>query len=319
MLNIVFLILGLTVLIIGANLLVDGASSIAKKLHVSDMVIGLTIVSIGTSAPELTVSVVAAINGNTEIVMGNIIGSNIFNILLILGISAAIFPLVVQNNTQYKEIPFSLFAAFLVLILANDVFIDKAEINIISRIDGLVLLFFFLFFLYYIFQIAKKEDVIIENKKYHSTGISVLYIVLGVAGLVFGGKYFVEGAIFVARSIGMSEKMIGLTIIAGGTSLPELATSVVAAIKRNPDIAVGNVVGSNIFNIFLILGVTALIKPISFNPNLNFDVIFLIIVSSLLLISTYTLSRRKIDRIEGYFFIAIYIVYIIYLSIYQIN
>jgi cation:H+ antiporter len=199
MLNILFLIAGLAILIIGANLMVDGASSIARKLNVSDMVIGLTIVSMGTSAPELTISIVAAINGNTEIVIGNVIGSNIFNILLILGISAAIFPLIVQNNTQYKEIPFSLFAALLVIILANDIFIDKAEVNIISRIDGLVLLCFFMFFLYYIFQIARKSDVVVERKKKLSPVKSVLYIVLGLAGLVFGGKYFVEGGIGVAH------------------------------------------------------------------------------------------------------------------------
>ncbi|MFN8256127.1 MAG: calcium/sodium antiporter [Bacteroidales bacterium] len=315
MLNALFLIGGLVLIIFSANWLVDGASSLAKKFGISDMVIGLTIVAFGTSAPELTVNIFSAVNGSTDIAMGNILGSNIVNIFFILGISAIIFPLSIQSGTKWKEIPFSLLAIVVLGILSNDIFIDKAGANIISRIDGLILLCFMVLFLIYTFEMVRKNsaEVQTDGSIKETSGIKSLFLIItGLTGLFFGGKYLVEGAVNIAKLIGMSEKVIGLTIIAVGTSLPELATSVVAAMKKKADIAVGNVVGSNIFNVFFILGATACITPIPFDPSINFDIFVALLASFLLFITTITLSINQISRVEGFIFVCIYIVYIIY-------
>jgi len=313
--NILFLIGGLVVIIIGADALVNGASAIAKRLKIPDLVIGLTIVSIGTSTPELAISVISALKGNTDIAVGNIIGSNIGNILLILGLSAIVYPLAVQKNTQYKEIPLAVLAILAVSFLGNDIFFDGGTMNAITRIDGIILLLFFTIFMYYIFQIATTDDVSNVVIKHQPVWKSLLYIVLGILGLYFGGKYFVEGAIVVARYFGMSDALIGLTIVAIGTSLPELATSIVAAYKKNPDIAVGNVVGSNIINVFLILGITAVIKPLPLNPSSNIDIGVALLASMLLFISTFFMGKKLITRTEGVLFVLIYIVYLIYLIV----
>ena len=260
---------GFFLLIYGADWLVEGASSIAKKLNVSELVIGLTIVSFGTSAPELVVTILASAEGRSEIVIGNVLGSNIFNTLMILGISAIIYPLTVQRNTIWKEIPLSLLAALLVAITANDIWIDGAATSVINRSDGLMLLSFFLIFIYYTFTSIRKnregliDAPIAEEVPFYK---SILLIFGGLAGLVFGGRWIVDGAVQMATSLGVSETIISLTIISVGTSLPELATSAVAAYKRNADIAIGNVVGSNLFNIFLILGVGATVRPLPFGP-----------------------------------------------------
>ena len=265
MLTYFLLIIGFIIIIKGADLLVDGASSIAKKLNVSDLVIGLTVVAFGTSAPELFVNVFASIQGNSEIAIGNILGSNIANILLILGVAAIIFPLSVQSTTVWKEIPFSLLAALILGVLVNDHLIDHKENSELTRGDGLVLIGFFIIFMYYIFSIAKKsENTTIGDLKQLSNFRSVSYILLGLTGLVLGGTWIVNGAIEIAGKFGVSEYLIGLTVVAVGTSLPELATSAVAAYKKNTDIAIGNVVGSNIFNIFWVLGISAVIKPLPF-------------------------------------------------------
>ena len=250
----ILLIGGFVLLIKGADLLVDGASSLAKRLKVSDLVVGLTVVAFGTSAPELSVNVLSAIKGTTDIAIGNILGSNIANVLLILGISSIIYPLFVSKGTVWKEIPLSLLAAILVAVLANDQIIDKQSYSVLSRIDGAILLLFFIVFLYYSFSIAKSiegiDDYVTtrQQKVFHS----IIFIVLGLIGLTLGGKWIVDAAVFIAQKLNISTKLIGLTVVAVGTSLPELATSVVAAIKKNPEIAIGNVVGSNIFNIFFI-------------------------------------------------------------------
>lgn len=310
-----YLIGGIVAIVLSANWLVEGASSIAKKFGISDLVVGLTIVAFGTSAPELTINVFSALEGSTDIAIGNVLGSNIGNILLILGISAMIHPLVMQKNTTWKEIPFSLLAAVVLGLIANDVWIDNSPVgNFVSAIDGLVLLSFFVIFLVYTMEIAKNqsgtEEVAAKPLPMWRAG---LYVLLGLLGLYFGGKYFVQGAIEVATQLGMSQRVIGLTIVAIGTSLPELATSVVAAYKKNADIAVGNVVGSNIFNIFFILGTTALIKPLPFSEASNLDISVTILASLLLFLTTFTLGRRKIDRIEGAVFVLLYAAYIYYI------
>jgi len=315
--NIVFLIAGLAVVVLSANWLVNGASSIAKSFKIPDLVIGLTIVSIGTSMPELAISIISALNGNTDIAIGNILGSNTANILLILGLSAVVFPLTVQKNTQYKEIPLGILAILLIAIMGNDIFIDHGTSNVLTRIDGIVMLCFFIIFMYYTFQIATNADSNAEEIKQQPLWKSILLVVGGVAGLYFGGKYFVEGAVNIARTLGISDSVIGLTIVAVGTSLPELATSVVAAYKKNSDIAIGNVVGSNIINVFFILGLTATINPLPLNPLTNIDISVALLASLLLFLSTFAMGKREIKRIEGAIFIAIYIVYLVYLIFIQ--
>ena len=310
-----FLIGGIVAIVLSANWLVEGASSIAKKFGISDLVVGLTIVAFGTSAPELTINIFSAMEGSTDIAIGNVLGSNIANIFLILGISAIIYPLVIQKNTTWKEIPFSLLAAVVLGIIANDVWIDGNPAgNFVSAIDGLVLLAFFIIFLVYTLEIAKEQQAVTDElTKFLPMWKAILFVVLGLLGLYFGGKYFVQGAIEIASQLGMSERLIGLTIVAVGTSLPEMATSVVAAYKKNADIAVGNVVGSNIFNIFFILGVTALIKPLPFTAASNFDIMVTIAASLLLFLTTLTLGRKKVDRVEGVIFLLLYGAYLFYI------
>ncbi len=311
--SILFLIGGLTAIILSANALVGGASSIAKRFKISDLVIGLTIVSIGTSTPELAISIISAIKGNTDIAVGNVLGSNIANILLILGLSAIVYPLTVQKNTQYKGIPLGILAVALIGICGNDIFFDHGSINVLTRIDGIVMLCFFIIFLYYTFQIATNEDISGEKIVLQPLWKSISFVLLGISGLYFGGKFFVDGAIAIARFFGMSDALIGLTIVAVGTSLPELATSIVAAYKKNSDIAVGNVVGSNILNVFLILGITAIIKPLPLNQSANIDISVALLASILLFASTILFGRRKITRAEGIMFVLIYLFYITYL------
>jgi cation:H+ antiporter len=307
-------VLGFVLLIKGADLLVTGASSVAKKMRVSDLVIGLTIVAFGTSAPELFVNIFASIDGNTEIAIGNILGSNIANILLILGIAACIYPLAVQKTTTWKEIPFSLLAALVVGVLANDQLIDKRDSSALNRSDGIVLLGFFCIFMFYIIDIAKKtRSAHDESIKPMPNWKSVVYIVLGLTGLVFGGNWIVDGAVKIASSFGVSQSLIGLTVVAVGTSLPELATSAVAAYRKNTDIAIGNVVGSNIFNIFWILGLSSIIKPLPFQPASNADILMTIVASVLLFAFVFIGKRHLLQRWQGVMFILVYAVYTAYL------
>ncbi len=315
--NILFLIGGLILVVFSANWLVNGASSIAKSFKIPDLVIGLTIVSIGTSTPELAISIISALNGNTDIAVGNILGSNISNILLILGLSAMVYPLTIQKNTQFKEIPLGILAILLIGIMGNDIFFDHGTNNVLTRIDGLVMLCFFVIFMYYTFQIAGNESSKAEEIKQQPLWKSVLLVIAGVAGLYFGGKYFVEGAVNIARLLGISDSVIGLTIVAVGTSLPELATSVVAAYKKNSDIAIGNVVGSNLINVFFILGLTATISPLPLNKFANIDISVAMLASLLLFFSTIAIGKREIKRIEGAIFTIIYIIYLVYLIFIQ--
>ena len=307
-------IVGFAVIIKGADFLVDGSSSIARRFRVSELVIGLTVVAFGTSTPELFVNIVASLKGNSEIAIGNILGSNIANILLILGISSIICPLSVTKGTVWKEIPCSLLAAVVLGMMANDQFIDKNGISVLTRIDGLVLLSFFTIFLYYSFSIAKEIEGIETQLplKEHGLAKSVLLVVLGLGGLCFGGDWIVEGAVDLALKLGISQSVVGLTIVAVGTSLPELATSAVAAHRGKPDIAVGNVVGSNIFNIFFVLGVSAVIKPIPFNSRSNIDIGVVILASLLLFTFMFTGQKRSIDRWEGVVSLMLYGAYLVF-------
>lgn len=315
----ILFLVGFFILIKGADLLVGGSASIAKKLKIPSIVIGLTIVSFGTSAPEFIVNIFASINGNTEIAIGNILGSNIANILLILGISAIIYPLVTKKNTVYKEIPLSLLAACLVGVMANDFLIDKVSYSGLTRTDGIALLAFFIIFLYYTFGISKitgeAEDV--PGEKNLTYLKATFFIIAGLTGLIFGGKWIVEGAVKMAEYFNVSEALIGLTIVAIGTSLPELATSAVAAYKKQTDIAIGNVVGSNIFNIFWILGVSSLIRPLPFSSSNNPDILMTILASAVLFGIMFIGKKHTIERWQGGMMVAIYIGYIVFLILKQ--
>lgn len=307
--------IGLAFLIKGADFLVDGASSIAKRFGVSSLVIGLTIVAFGTSAPELIVNIFASINGNTDIAIGNIIGSNIANILLILGISAIIFPLAVKKGTVWKEIPFALLAMIVTALMANDAFFDGGTFSGLTRIDGLILISFFIIFLYYTFGIAKavpsdSNEVVIHR---YTLTRSISMVVLGLLGLTIGGKWIVDAAVALATAFGVSQALIGLTIVAVGTSLPELATSAVAAYRKDVDIAVGNIVGSNIFNIFWILGLSSAISPLPFSSLLAIDVAVAIFATVLLFAVMFIGKRHILERWQGVCFVILYIIYTIYL------
>lgn len=312
----VLFVIGFVVLVKGADLLVEGASSIGRRYRITDIVIGLTIVSFGTSLPELLVNLIASFSGSSQLALGNIFGSNIANILMILGVTAIICPLPITRSTYFSEIPFSLVATLLVGFLANaSLFMAFDHGLYISRVDGVILLFFFALFLGYVYIVSKQKqsvhelEVIIEEpmKK------SIILIIIGIFGLFFGGKWVVDGAIQLATEYGISESLIGLTIVAIGTSLPELVTSIVAALKKNTDIAVGNAIGSNIFNLLWILGLSALIKPLEFSVINNIDIMMIILASTMLIMAVIIGRKPVISRWEGGYFLLAYIIYIVFL------
>ncbi|MEX0966306.1 MAG: calcium/sodium antiporter [Bacteroidia bacterium] len=271
--QILLLILGFGILIKGADWLVSGGSALARKYKISELAIGLTIVAFGTSMPELVVNAFAAYQSHADIVFGNIIGSNIFNLFAILGIAGLIAPLIVQSSTVWKEIPISFLAALLLFFLTNSII---SEYEVLSRMDGVILLIFFCLFLYYVFKQLKSENMPLDLKRIELSNFKIwMFISLGLASLIAGGRLVVINSVNIAEDLGISQTIIGLTIVAAGTSLPELATSVVAAIRKNSDIAVGNIIGSNIFNIFFILGVSTLIKPVEYNIRFNYDLYLL--------------------------------------------
>lgn len=318
--NILLLIGGLILILLGANGLTDGAASVAKRFRIPPIVIGLTIVAFGTSAPELTVSVSSALKGSADIAIGNVVGSNIFNTLMIVGCTALFAPIIITRNTLRKEIPLCILSSIVLLICANDVFLDKASENILNRVDGLLLLCFFVIFMGYTFAIASKPATIEQQTEHpvieEETEIkslpwwkSILYIIGGLAALIYGGQLFVDGATGIARNLGVSESIIGLTLVAGGTSLPELATSIVAALKKNPEIAIGNVIGSNLFNIFFVLGCSASITPLHLSGITNFDLFTLVGSGILLWLFGLFFAKRTITRIEGGIMILCYVVY----------
>lgn len=308
------LVLGLVILIFGANYMVEGASALAKKFNISNLAIGLTIVAFGTSAPELVVNSFAAADGYSDIVFGNVIGSNNFNLFIILGITGLITPLAVQSSTAWKEIPISLIAVVILFMMVNDQIISPDQTSLLSNFDGFILLACFLAFLFYVYKQLKNDDVAEEDSiKLLSPLKTTLFIIGGLAGLVLGGQLVVNNAIDIAENMGISQKIIGLTVVAAGTSLPELATSIVAATKRNADIAVGNIIGSNIFNLFLILSTASLIKPIDFNLNFNQDLYILAGGTVFLLLAMFTGKRKRLDRWEALILLVSYLGYTTYL------
>lgn len=310
-LDMLFLIGGLALILIGANCLTDGSAAVAKKWGVSDLVIGLTIVALGTSAPELVVSLMSSFNGSTEMAIGNVVGSNIFNVLMIVGVTAVVLPIKVAKTNMTNEIPLVILSALAVVFCANDMLLDGASENILSRIDGIILLLFFAIFMRYTFSIANNGTSSDSDAPVKSMPgwKSALFILFGLAGLIFGGQLFVNGASNVARALGASESLIGLTLVAGGTSLPELATSVTAALKKNSGIAIGNVIGSNIFNSFFILGTSATITPLKLGGITNFDMAVLVGSALLFWFVGWFFKTRTITRIEGALMVACYIAY----------
>ena len=310
MVHLLLLAAGFTLLVKGADFLVEGSSSLAKKLRVSEIVIGLTVVAFGTSAPELAINVIAAARGSVDIAFGNIVGSNLINILVILGISGLIFPLKVQKNTVWKEIPFLLFSSVLVFLLANDSLLWGRTESVLSRIDSLILLSGFAFFSIYVFMISRVRADSAPEIRTRSVRASVLLSLTGLAALLIGGKLAVDSAVSLARTFGISEHIIAVTVIALGTSLPELFTSAVAAFKRRIDLAIGNIVGSCIFNALLVLGLTGLIRPMQYSYTLNLDMLFLLLASGLLFLAMFTGRRRVLDRWESGVFLVIYAAYL---------
>ena len=313
MLDILFLIGGLVLTLVAAHWLVDGSSSIAKRFNISDIVIGLTIVALGTSTPELAINIFSAIKGSTDLAIANVLGSNIANILLILGVSSIFAPLVITTNTTWKEIPFGLLAVIVLALMANDLWLDPtANGNFISRTDGLVLLCFLGIFIVYTFEISKFHPEGAEEVIVMALWKSIMLTILGIAGLFIGGKLLVDGAIGLAQMAGISERIIGLTIVAIGTSLPELAASIVAAKKGKTALAVGNIMGSNILNVFLILGVTATIHPMPFNAGASNHDLGLVMLSSVLLFAaTFFYNPRRIGKREGFIFVSLYVIYLV--------
>jgi len=311
LISLAFLLIGLGILVKGADWLVKGASSIAKKWGVSSIVIGLTVVSFGTSAPEFLVNIFAAMRGSTDLAIGNIIGSNTANILLILGVTTIIAPLAVKRNTTYKEIPFAILAGLLIVLFGNDSLFDGNSLNAITRTDGFAFISLFIIFLYYTYGISKASGEK-EHIEEHSWIKSLGLFLLGLTGLTIGGDLIVRGATNIAVMAGISERIIGLTIVAIGTSLPELATSVVAALNKKADIAIGNIVGSNIFNVFWILGMTSIIKPIPFNPEINIDAIFSAF-AALLLFIVVVIGKHEIKKWHGLLFAMLYLGYMLFL------
>ncbi|MHB9056878.1 MAG: calcium/sodium antiporter [Paludibacteraceae bacterium] len=311
-LNIILIVIGFLFLIKGADWLVGGASGLAKKHHVSDLVIGLTIVAFGTSAPELAVNSVASFDKRSEIVFGNIIGSNNFNLFIILGIASLIFPITVHRSMIKKEIPFSLAITVFLILLSNAVLGQKE--NVLSRLDAFVLLLLFFIFIYYTFKQTKNDEVVesvptvpINTSKIWS------FIIFGLGLLIAGGRLVVTNAENIAQGFGVSEKIIALTIVAAGTSLPELVTSVVAAWKKNSDMAIGNVIGSNIFNILFILSVSGLIHPISYMTTFNREMILLTGGTVLLILFMFIHNRNKIDRWQGAILLGVFVAYTVFM------
>lgn len=308
------LIVGFVVLILGADWLVSGASGLAKRLNVPDLVIGLTVVAFGTSAPELMVNLMAAFNNESEIALTNILGSNTINTFIILGISALIYPIKSQKSSRQYEIPWSMFAGLIILVMGTECFGLCGGDAIISRLDGVVLLLIFSLFMYYTLKMAK------NNTESQDEGFlpmkiwkAVLLIAVGLVALVVGGKVIVINAVSIAQAFGVSQAVIGVTVVALGTSLPELATSAIAAFKKNPDLAIGNVIGSNIFNVFFVLGISAVIRPLPSYSNLWIDASLAALGSLLLLLFVSTNRNKELKRWQGAFFLVCYGVYLVWL------
>ena len=307
------LIAGFYLVIKGADFLVRGSSSLAKRLNVREIAIGLTLIAFGTSLPETFVNIISSISNQNDIVFGNIIGSNIFNILAILGIAGMLIPIAVNKNTLFKEIPFSLFAALLLFLAVNDSIIFDLGKNELSRFDGAVFMVFFIVFLLYVFRISKDKTKHVSHAKLLPVSTTAIYIIAGFFALFAGAKLVVDSSVAIAAFFGVSKKLIALTIVAAGTSLPELATSAVAAYKKKYELAMGNIVGSNIFNIFFILGISSFIRPAAYNQIMNIDILVLVFSSLFLFFAVYSQKDKKLHKLYSFLFLVLYISYVIYL------
>ena len=310
----ILLIVGFTLLIKGAGYFVDGSSNIARLLQVPPILIGLTIVAFGTSSPEATVSIIAALEGTADVAVGNVVGSNIFNITLVVGVAAILYPLKVESETIRKEIPFTLLASVALFILMSDIVLQGFSNNVISRGDGFIFMLFLSIFMYYVIEIGLKSRKNAINEPAPENihwGKNILITILGLAAIIFGGDLVVDNGTKIAYSLGMSETLVGLTIIAIGTSLPELVTSITAALKKESEIALGNIVGSNIFNILFVLGTSAIISPLAVNDKVLIDVVFMIVLTVVLLI--FSRTGFKIGKREGMVLVAVYIIYLVYI------
>jgi len=317
--TVVLLLIGLAMILLGANYLTEGAADLAKRMRVSDFVVGLTVVAMGTSMPEFVVSFMSALKGNADVAVGNVVGSNLFNTLLILGITALIIPLKYTRDNLKKDIPFGVLAAAVLFVVASDTIIDHVPANVISRTEGLLMLGFFVIFMVYTIYSAQgprrtrqvKPPVIVSRKLW----LSLVMVIGGLVGLVWGGNLFLENALRIARYFEVSESVIAVTLLAGGTSMPELFASVVAAWKKKPGLALGNIIGSNIFNIFLVLGVSATVAPLAPGDIIPVDMLALIVSSGLLFVCAYTFKKAALDRTEGVLFITLYVGYIFWMII----
>lgn len=310
------LVVGFALLIKGADWFVDGASSIAKILRISPLLIGLTIVAFGTSSPEATVSILAALDGSAEVSLGNVIGSNIFNITLVVGLTALLNPLKVESETIRKEIPFTLLGSAVLLVLISDIALQGFSENLLTRSDGLIFLLIFAVFMYYIFEVARnnRDKIPVEETSEKATwGKNIFRTIIGLAAIIFGGELVVRNSTEIAVSLGMSETLVGLTIVAIGTSLPELVTSIMAAIKKQSEIALGNIVGSNIFNILFVLGTSSLITPLPVNSKIFVDIGLLVVLTVILLV--FSRTNFRIGKIEGTFLAVAYILYLVFIII----
>lgn len=309
--EIVLVIVGVALIVAGANFLTDGASAIAKRLHIPQIIIGLTIVAFGTSAPELVVSVIGSIEGSGGIAVGNVIGSNIFNVLCVLGACALVHPVPVKLNTLRFDLPIALVASILLMLVLSDMPLDGMP-SLVSRSEALTLLLFGLLFLLYTIVVGKQggdaSETEEEGRNMHWL-LAVVYLIGGLAGLVYGGQLFVGNATKIASSLGVSETLIGLTLVAWGTSFPELATSVVAAMKGNTDIAVGNVIGSNLFNIFFVLGIAGTVRPLSNLQFTSLDIWMQLLAMVIALGVALFWGKREIKRAEGGVMLLVFILY----------
>ena len=314
------LLLGFVLLIKGADLLIDGAAGLAKSLGLSPMIIGLSIVAFGTSAPEAAISISAALQGSYEIALSNIVGSNIFNVAVVIGVMALLMPLKVDRQTTRREIPYALLACVLLLILVFDSALQYGESSVITRGDGLIFLFFFSMFIYYLFRVASKtsnNSPKIEKppacSKNHNKAKQVFLFIIGLAGIILGGKFVVDSSVAIALSWGISETLIALTIIAAGTSLPELVAGIVAVVKKEIDIAIGNIIGSSIFNILFVLGVTSVITPIYATSEQIIDTFIMVFLHILLLI--FAINKFTISRKEGFILFSSYLAFLAFIII----
>ena len=314
--DILLLIVGLGLILAGANFLTDGSAALAQRFRVPEFIIGLTVVAVGTSTPELVVSVLSAIGGQSDVTIGNVVGSNIFNVFVILGVCALIRPVPLTTGNIRRDIPFGVLVSLLLLALAQDSLLCKGAADRIGRLDGAAMLALYILLMWYTIRKTKRPEATAPtegSKAPMAAWLTAVMIVGGLAGLVFGGEMFLRSATSIARSLGVSESVIAITLVAGGTSLPELASSLVSLFKGKAEMALGNVIGSNIANILLILGVSATIHPLSMGGITVWDLLMVLLSSVVVFLAAFTFKRKAIDRWEGALFVAIYAVYIWYL------